>query len=45
MPSFSAYLNDNDVEAIRNYLIDMGRATLPGAPAAERAPQQPDPAN
>ena len=34
MPSFIAYLKADDIEAIRNYLIGMGRATLSGAGAS-----------
>ena len=40
MPSFSAYLKAQDIEAIRSYLIGMGRATLPGAMSAQQS--QPD---
>ena len=41
MPSFKAYLNAHDIEAIRSYLIGMGRATLPGAVASGEAGPQP----
>ncbi len=36
MPSFKAYLKADDIEAVRSYLIDMGRATLPGAQVLPR---------
>lgn len=41
MLSFKAYLNAHDIEAIRSYLIGMGRATLPGAVASGEAGPQP----
>ena len=31
MPRFSTYLKEGDIEAVRSYLTQMGRATLPGA--------------
>ncbi|MBP7606783.1 MAG: cytochrome c, partial [Giesbergeria sp.] len=36
MPSFKDHLNADDIEAIRSYLIDMARVTLPGATVLPR---------
>lgn len=36
MPDFGAFVSEGDIDAIRSYLIAMGRATLPGQAAPVR---------
>ena len=43
MPSFKTYLKADDIEAVRSYLIGMGRATLTGAVVSGQAEPQPQP--